>query len=84
MLAESKDWERIQAIAHHVKGGAAEIGADQLADQCRAIGDAVQRADFVALQKGIQQARVAWADVVEQLKTYSAPECVSPREEGGD
>ncbi|MCB1820469.1 MAG: response regulator [Candidatus Competibacteraceae bacterium] len=84
VLAESKDWERIRAIAHHVKGGAAEIGADQLADQCRAIGDAVQRADFVALQKGIQQARVAWADVVEQLKTYPAPECVSPREEGGD
>jgi len=68
--AESEDWEALKEAVHLLKGAAATLGADRLADRCAAIGYAAARSDPVALQAEIQGLPGALAELIERLKPY--------------
>ena len=68
--AESKDWEALKEAVHLLKGAAATLGADRLADRCAAVGYAAARSDPVALQAEIQGLPGALAELIERLNPY--------------
>ncbi|TVR61983.1 MAG: response regulator [Candidatus Competibacteraceae bacterium] len=68
--AAAADWEALEDAVHLLKGAAATLGADRLADRCAAIGHAAARRDPEALAEGLRGLPGALAEVVERLTPY--------------